>query len=137
MVFTDGASQNPGASGIGVVITRCNKVLEEFGEHIGIATANQAELLAIERAVESSGAARMTIKTDSKYCIKVLHDYRNERVQVRHNLEILERLRPIILARNILIEHVPAHKGYEHNERADTLAKLAMKNGGNDRARRH
>ncbi len=71
ILFIDGASKgNPGAAGIGVLVTDSDGVtLAEIGEGIGQTTNNVAEYRALIRGLEEArgrGAARVTVHTDSQ-----------------------------------------------------------------------
>ena len=71
IIFVDGASKgNPGAAGIGVLVTDAGGVtLAEIGEGIGQTTNNVAEYKALIRGLEEAharGARRVTVHTDSQ-----------------------------------------------------------------------
>ena len=71
IIFVDGASKgNPGAAGIGVLVTDADgAVLAEIGEGIGQTTNNVAEYKALIRGLEEAqarGARRVTVHTDSQ-----------------------------------------------------------------------
>ena len=71
IIFVDGASKgNPGAAGIGVLVTDVDGVvLAEIGEGIGQTTNNVAEYKALIRGLEEAqarGAQRVTVHTDSQ-----------------------------------------------------------------------
>ena len=71
ILFIDGASKgNPGAAGIGVLVTDAEgATLAEIGEGIGQTTNNVAEYRALIRGLEearSRGAGRVTVHTDSQ-----------------------------------------------------------------------
>ena len=71
IIFVDGASKgNPGAAGIGVLVTDADGVvLAEIGEGIGQTTNNVAEYKALIRGLEEAqarGAQRVTVHTDSQ-----------------------------------------------------------------------
>ena len=71
ILFIDGASKgNPGAAGIGVLVTDAEgATLAEIGEGIGRTTNNVAEYRALIRGLEearSRGAAKVTVHTDSQ-----------------------------------------------------------------------
>ncbi len=98
----------------------------EFHEYIGRATNNQAEyravILGLERAREL-GADKVTVKTDSNLVARQLNgDWR-----VNVNVELFER------ARSLLEEFESAevlHIYRDENERADSLANLAIDSAG-------
>ena len=71
ILFIDGASKgNPGAAGIGVLLTDPDGVMvAEIGEGIGQTTNNVAEYKALIRGLEEArarGAKRVTVHTDSQ-----------------------------------------------------------------------
>ncbi len=71
IIFVDGASKgNPGAAGIGVLVTDTDgATLAEIGEGIGQTTNNVAEYKALIRGLEEAqtrGARRVTVHTDSQ-----------------------------------------------------------------------
>ncbi len=71
IIFVDGASKgNPGAAGIGVLVTDADgATLAEIGEGIGQTTNNVAEYKALIRGLEEAqarGARRVTVHTDSQ-----------------------------------------------------------------------
>ena len=71
-IHIDGASRgNPGYSGIGIVITRDNDKIAEYKEFIGMKTNNQAEYLALKKALEiaSSIDDEITVLSDSELVI--------------------------------------------------------------------
>jgi ribonuclease HI len=71
IIFVDGASKgNPGAAGIGVLVTDADgATLAEIGEGIGQTTNNVAEYKALIRGLEEAqarGARRVVVHTDSQ-----------------------------------------------------------------------
>ncbi len=71
ILFIDGASKgNPGAAGIGVLLTTADgETIAEIGEGIGQTTNNVAEYRALIRGLEEArerGATRLTVHTDSQ-----------------------------------------------------------------------
>lgn len=70
-LFIDGASKgNPGAAGIGVLVTAPDgKTVTEIGEYIGHTTNNVAEYRALIRGLEEAqarAAQRVVVQTDSQ-----------------------------------------------------------------------
>jgi ribonuclease HI len=124
-VYSDGASRgNPGAAGIGVVVTDPRgRVLLEEGEPIGRQTNNFAEYAAairgLERAVEMK-AQDVTLRADSELLVRqVRGEYRvkNQALAPKHR-DLLDLARRF---RSFKAEYVPR----EQNSRADELAKAA------------
>ncbi len=124
-VYSDGASRgNPGAAGIGVVITDSRgHVLFEEGEPIGRQTNNVAEYAAairgLQRAIEMK-AQDVTLRADSELLVRQINgEYRvkNPALAAKHQ-ELLDLCRRFPSFR---AEYVPR----EQNSRADELAKNA------------
>jgi ribonuclease HI len=80
-VYTDGGARgNPGKAAIGVVILDENeRVVETYKEYVGIKTNNEAEYLAIIKALELAKkyAKKVHLQSDSELVIKQLNgEYR-------------------------------------------------------------
>jgi ribonuclease HI len=128
IAYADGAcSGNPGPAGLGAVIID-GPTRTEISEHLGIATNNIAELAAIERVLESvtDKARNLIIYTDSAYSIGVL----SKGWKAKANVVLIESLRKRLKERpKTAFVHVRGHAGIELNERADELAREAVKSG--------
>jgi ribonuclease HI len=126
IAYTDGAcSGNPGPAGSGmVVITPSGKIHEGY-EYLGAATNNVAEITAILRGVEAipRAAEAIAIHTDSKYAIGVL----TLGWKAKANQELIRRTRDMLAGRNVRLLYVPGHAGIPMNERADELAREAVR----------
>jgi ribonuclease HI len=126
IAYTDGAcSGNPGPAGAGmVVIDPLGKIYEGY-EFLGSATNNVAEITAILRSVESipQSAVSAAIHTDSKYAIGVL----SQGWKAKANGELVRRTREALAGRNVRFVYVPGHAGVPLNERADELAREAVR----------
>lgn len=128
-ILLDGSSHgNPGPSGIGIIIlNEDGKELARIREYVGIRTNNEAEYLALIRAIELAielGAEEVELFSDSKLLVKqVSGEYRvrDEGLGKLHGkvLELMERIRARLI-----------HVGREENEEADRLANQAAKSGG-------
>jgi len=125
-VYTDGAcTGNPGPAGLGVVVLE-EKGRQELSEYLGPGTNNIAELTAIERALDMTHgrAEPVRIHTDSQYAIGVL----TKGWKAKANRELIEGIRDKLKVRHkIALVYVPGHSGVPLNERADELARLAIK----------
>lgn len=124
IAYTDGAcTGNPGPAGLGVVIVKPDG-RRELSEYLGEATNNIAELVAIERAIELTAPDEVVVHTDSQYAIGVL----SKGWKAKANTELIMRIRSLLSGRaGIDFVYVPGHAGVPLNERADELARLAIK----------
>ncbi|HWL87708.1 MAG TPA: ribonuclease H [Polyangiaceae bacterium] len=133
IAYTDGAcSGNPGPAGAGVVlITPEGKISESF-ESLGIGTNNVAELTAILRAVEAvpKSASEVIIHTDSQYAIGVI----TKGWRPKANQQLIADIKSALSERKgVRFVYVPGHAGVPLNERADALAREAIRTGGTRR----
>ena len=125
-VYADGAcSGNPGPAGLGIVLVGPDGTIAEGFEYLGVGTNNVAELTGILRAAEivPDGAAAV-VHTDSQYAIGVL----TKGWKAKANKELIAGVK-IALARRSgwRIVYVPGHAGVPLNERADELAREAVR----------
>lgn len=124
-IYTDGASSgNPGPAGIGVLL-RFETHEKEISKHIGMATNNIAELLAIKTGLLAVKTTNLPIRiyTDSNYALGVLtKGWRAKKNQelVRSTKAVMSRFKDIKLIK------IKGHAGHEGNERADELATAAV-----------
>ena len=128
IAYTDGAcSGNPGPAGSGMVVIAPGGKVHEGFEYLGSATNNVAELTAILRGVESipRDAVSAAVMTDSKYAIGVL----TKGWKAKVNQELILRTRQALAGRTIRVVYVPGHAGIPMNERADELAREAVRMG--------
>lgn len=101
----------------------------QIGRHLGCATNNQAELSAIEIAINyalSIDCVRFLLITDSRYCEGLLtRDGEEWEFNPQKNLELVNRTRELILKLSkFTIVRVKGHrKENVGNENADKLAK--------------
>lgn len=125
-IYTDGASRgNPGPSSIGIVIKDAKKqILMEISDYIGEGTNNNAEYLAVIRAVKEAiklKADSVTIYLDSELIQKQLngqYKVKNKTLQ-KYFIEILN-LRKLFSCFDVY--HIPRSQ----NSEADRLANLAL-----------
>jgi len=123
MLFIDGASKgNPGAAGIGVVLTTsAGETVVEIGDPIGITTNNVAEYKALIRGLteaQARGAQRVTVQTDSQLLARQMEG--RYKINAPH-LQALQREARALYAQfpgGVQITHV-LRAG---NARADALA---------------
>jgi ribonuclease HI len=128
IAYTDGAcSGNPGPSGAGMVVIAPGGKIHEGFEYIGEATNNVAELTAVLRGAECipRDAKSAAVMTDSKYAIGVLTKGWKPKV----NQELIARTRQVLSGRALHVLYVPGHSGVPMNERADELAREAVRTG--------
>jgi ribonuclease HI len=133
IAYTDGAcSGNPGPAGLGVVIVSPDGKMHEGLEYLGEATNNVAELTGILRALEwvPSGASPIVVHTDSQYAIGVLQ----KGWKAKANQELVLRAKRMVEARGARLVYVPGHQGVLLNERADELAREAIRTRAKARA---
>lgn len=128
VAYTDGAcSGNPGPAGSGMVIIAPDGKIHEGFEYLGHATNNVAELTAVLRGAECipKDAASAAVMTDSKYAIGVL----TKGWKAKVNRELIARTRLVLAGRALRLVYVPGHSGVPMNERADELAREAVRTG--------
>jgi ribonuclease HI len=120
----DGASRgNPGLSGIGIVIVKENWKILEHKEFIGTKTNNQAEYIALKKAMQIAFGLddKITILSDSL----LLVNQRTNRYKLR-NKQLKDIFREISnLERHfqtVIYKHVPRSR----NRNADLLANQAI-----------
>ena len=126
IVYADGAcSGNPGPAGLGIVIVSPAGKVHEGYEYLGKATNNIAELTAIARATELVPAGAVAVvHTDSQYSIGVL----SKGWKAKANQELILSVKTALTNRRAWrLAYVPGHAGVRLNERADKLAREAVK----------
>lgn len=127
VAYTDGAcSGNPGPAGSGFIVIAPDGKMAEGFESLGIGTNNTAELTAILRAAEAmpDDAAEVVIHTDSKYAIGVL----SQGWKAKANQALIaDTKRAIAGLKKVRFVYVPGHAGVPLNERADELAREAIR----------
>ena len=125
-VYADGASSgNPGPSGIGVLL-RFGTHEKEISAYIGEATNNIAELEAIRAALSAIKDPELPVRiyTDSSYAHGVL----SLGWKPKKNLALIEKIKNQLREfRDVKLIKVKGHAGMPGNERADLLARSALK----------
>ena len=125
----DGASRgNPGAAGIGVVVSdERGKVLDEVSEYIGVTTNNVAEYTALVRGLQVAlglGARSVRINADSELLVRQIRGA--YKVKAQHLRPLYEAVIGLLgKFQQVELGHVPR----EQNAHADGLASQAAKAG--------
>ena len=128
VAYTDGAcSGNPGPAGLGVVVIAPDGKMHDGYEYLGTGTNNIAELTAVLRAVEQTPQdVKILIHTDSQYAIGVL----TKGWKAKANQELIAKIKEALKKRTgVRLSYVPGHSGVPMNERADELAREAIRTG--------
>ncbi|MBI2251693.1 MAG: NUDIX domain-containing protein [Armatimonadetes bacterium] len=119
-IYIDGASRgNPGNSGIGILILKDGVTFKEISEYIGITTNNQAEYLALIKALrelEKSSSNSALIFSDSELLVKQW----NGKYQVKDEKlkSLYHQAKTISTDKRINLSFIPREK----NKQADFLA---------------
>ncbi|MCR4402809.1 MAG: ribonuclease HI family protein [Firmicutes bacterium] len=126
IIYSDGASRgNPGPAGIGAVILDENEsVVAQISAGVGVATNNEAEYLAIAKALETAqelGARRVRVYVDSELVARQLSgQYAVKSERLRPLVAEVQRLRR-------LFDSCPVrHVRREMNAKADQLANMGI-----------
>ncbi|MDO8588553.1 MAG: ribonuclease HI family protein [Armatimonadota bacterium] len=125
ILHIDGASKgNPGAAGIGVVLSDgSGHVLREISEYIGNTTNNVAEYTALLRGLEEAlalGARSAQVMTDSQLLAFQLDG--RYKIKAPHLRRLNEAAKALMAKfRRVSVSHVPR----EQNAAADRLASRA------------
>jgi ribonuclease HI len=126
-VYADGAcSGNPGPAGLGIVMIGPDGKIAEGYEYLGEATNNIAELTGILRAAEIvPDGDPAVVHTDSQYSIGVL----TKGWKAKANQELIAGVKKTLAGRTVPVRlvYVPGHSGVPLNERADELAREAVR----------
>jgi ribonuclease HI len=135
--YTDGAcSGNPGPGGWGVLL-RYGEVEKELSGGERLTTNNRMELTAAIRALEAlKRPSAVALYTDSTYVrdgiTKWLADWKRrgwrtaDKKPVK-NVDLWQRLEDALGAHRVTWHWVRGHAGHHGNERADALARRALK----------
>ena len=126
VAHTDGAcSGNPGPAGWGAVL-RWGTHVRELSGALGRATSNIAELWAIKEALQAVKDRDLPVQlhTDSTYALGVL----TRGWKARANQELVAELRDLVAEfPKLRLVKVEGHAGVPDNERADELARKAIR----------
>jgi ribonuclease HI len=127
IAYTDGAcTGNPGPAGAGFIVVHPDGKMDEGYESLGIGTNNIAEITAILRAAEAipKTVPEVVVHTDSKYAIGVL----SLGWKAKANQELIARTKRVLEEhQRVRFVYVPGHAGIPLNERADELAREAIR----------
>src|SRR5262245_11050586 len=125
-IYTDGASRgNPGEAAFAFVIAHDGQTIAEQAGRLGRTTNNQAEYMALVRALEHAlrlgEGWRLQVNSDSELMVKQMRgEYRVKN----------EELRPLYEQARRLADRFPAvaweHVRREQNRRADELCNLVL-----------
>ncbi|HKP24167.1 MAG TPA: ribonuclease HI [Dongiaceae bacterium] len=136
-IFTDGAcSGNPGPGGWGAVL-RYGDVEKEMNGGEPATTNNRMELMAAIMAIEAvKRPCEIHLHTDSEYLRQGIttwiHSWKArgwktaDKKPVK-NVDLWQRLERAIETHDVKWHWVKGHSGHAENERADELARLAIR----------
>lgn len=136
-IFTDGAcSGNPGPGGWGAILRWRGEERELSGAESGT-TNNRMEMFAAIAGLEAlKRPARVRIHTDSTYLkdgiTKWIHAWKAKGWKTADkkpvkNIDLWQRLESAIERHDVTWHWVRGHSGHVENERADEIARLAIK----------
>ena len=128
IAYCDGACfGNPGPMGIGAVIWKDGKKLQEISEYIGSGTNNIAEYSAVIRAlieIKKLGARskrlEAIIRSDSQLLIRQMNG--EYKVKEKHLKALKLKIDELRIGMHVKFEHIPR----ERNKSADYLSKIAI-----------
>lgn len=135
-LYTDGAaSGNPGPGGYGAVLV-CGPARKELSQGFEMTTNNRMELLAVIKGLEAVKwqNAEIEVYSDSTYVVKAITEGWLEKWILRgwkkvKNPDLWQRFVPLYRAHTVTFHWLKGHAGHPENERCDTLAVAAYKNG--------
>lgn len=136
-IYTDGAcSGNPGPGGWGAILVH-GKVEKEISGAEAETTNNRMELIAAIKALQAlKTSCRVDLYTDSTYVkdgiTKWLKDWKARGWKTAgkksvKNDDLWKRLETAVERHDITWHWVRGHDGHVYNERADVLARAAIK----------
>ncbi len=136
-IFTDGAcSGNPGPGGWGAVL-RFKGVEKELSGGARQTTNNRMEMMAAIAALEAlKRPSRVDLTTDSRYLrdgiTRWIHDWKRRGWKTAakkpvKNVDLWQRLEAALEGHEVAWHWVRGHSGHPENERADSLARQAIK----------
>jgi ribonuclease HI len=136
-IFTDGAcSGNPGPGGWGAVL-RYGEIEKEMNGGEPETTNNRMELMAAIMAIEAvKRPCEIHLHTDSEYLRNGIttwihswkaRGWRTADKKPVKNVDLWQRLERAIETHDVRWHWVKGHSGHAENERADALARLAIR----------
>ncbi|HEU4825500.1 MAG TPA: ribonuclease HI [Dongiaceae bacterium] len=136
-IFTDGAcSGNPGPGGWGAVL-RYGAIEKEMNGGEPQTTNNRMELMAAIMAIEAvKRPCEIHLHTDSEYLRQGIttwihswkaRGWRTADKKPVKNVDLWQRLERAIETHDVHWHWVKGHSGHRENERADELARLAIR----------
>ena len=136
-IYSDGAcSGNPGPGGYGTVLLYGERRAELSGGEPET-TNNRMELLAAIVGLEAlKTPCEVTLITDSRYLVDAIEKgwaarwkskgWMRNKTEPALNVDLWERLLPLLTKHSVKFEWVRGHAGNIENERCDELAKAAV-----------
>jgi ribonuclease HI len=139
-IFTDGAcSGNPGPGGWGAVL-RYKGVEKELSGGAPDTTNNRMEMMAAIAALEAlTRPSKVDLTTDSSYLrdgiTRWIHDWKRRGWKTAakkpvKNVDLWQRLEAALESHEVAWHWVRGHSGHPENERADELARDAIRKFG-------
>lgn len=128
-LYTDGAAKgNPGPGGYGAVL-KFGQHRKELSEGFRLTTNNRMELLAVIAGLEAIKSKEHKIKvySDSKYVVDAINkgwlsNWQKKDFKGKKNIDLWQRLIPLLNKYDVLFNWVKGHAGIPENERCDQLA---------------
>ncbi|MCQ2960009.1 MAG: ribonuclease HI [Bacteroidales bacterium] len=139
-LYSDGsADPNPGKGGYGLILRYAGKS-KEFAEGFELTTNNRMELLGVISGLEKLKTRSIVeVYTDSSYVVDSItkgwvfswkmKGWRKADKKPVINVDLWERLLPLLEKHEVLFHWLKGHAGHPENERCDELAKAARGNG--------
>ncbi len=135
-LYTDGAaSGNPGPGGYGAVL-KCRGKEKELSGAFRLTTNNRMELLAVIKGLQAIKwkDAQVEIWSDSSYVVKAINEGWLENWQKKgwkkvKNPDLWQAFLPLYRAHRVTFHWLKGHAGHPENERCDTLAVNAYREG--------
>ncbi|MBF0515721.1 MAG: ribonuclease HI [Nitrospirae bacterium] len=139
-MYTDGAcSGNPGPGGYGVVMLTVTKTKELSGAY-RMTTNNRMELQAIIAGLSAlKTTCEVTLYTDSQLIVNAMtkgwlkswqaNNWLTKSKSKVKNIDLWERLDDLCKEHAVSFNWLRGHSGNPENERADSLAREAIKSG--------